>query len=478
MSQRRYTWTVIALLGIFLSTTAEDCVGLKSAAERLADTIDAAIAQIASESKNWRATLANLESQLAKDASDLAKDTLRQVNDVSQRTIATAGTEIRCNVDFLADRVRTRLSNISRGLRKLPPIDVGPAICQIVPEHVDRRLRDDQVSILSIYGYDFPADGKDVRVLIQDVADAKTDVTAKALNVPHHYLATLNLSATGIYADLKDTSRSVMLMFKDNILGRIPITDSFHDLHVETFTQVSPRTNHPKAVATVDSNYVLVGGGCRAEWLGGGQLLTASYPQGSSWICQSKDHAAADPSSISAFALGIPKSENIEVRMTQATGASEPHPTAAVAVPDGFQLVGGGCATSWQDGQPNGNLLVDSFPTSNQWHCEGKDHGSPSPATITAYAIGIPKLASVKVFTAFADSDRAAHPAIAVTLPREAQSAAVTGGGCDVTYAGSGSMLTASFPTGQSWECRAKDHGTPDPARVRAYVIGLSRVPR
>jgi hypothetical protein len=465
------------LLFVYLSTTASDCVGLKSAAEKLADTIDTTTARMVNESANWRQAVADLENQLNKDTSALAKQVLNDINATLQRTVATTGTEIRCDVDFVSNRVRSQLENISRGLRGIAKLDLPPAICQVVPTHIDLRLPPEHVGVFEIYGYDFPANSADLRVKIRDVNHSETDVTNKALQVPHHYLATLNLSATGIGPDLHSSSRAVVLYWKNAVLSSVAVVDRSPDIDVEAFTQVSTRVPHPRVAATVPSDFVLIGGGCRAEYLGSGQLLTASFPDGSSWVCQSKDHAASDPAHLTAFALGIPKSEGIAVRVDKVQGPIANHPEAVASVPTGFRLVGGGCATSWADPQP-GNLLVNSFPTSGQWHCEGKDHRAASPASITAYAISIPASASVKVVTADSASDRVPHPVATVGLPKDEQLARVVGGGCAVTYAGEGNLLTAMYPDGRQWQCRSKDHGVNDPATARAYVIGIVRVPR
>jgi len=72
------------------------------------------------------------------------------------------------------------------------------------------------------------------------------------------------------------------------------------------FKAQSGRQSHPSATASVQSGYVLVGGGAEVNWQGAGNLLTASYPDGQGgWIAASKDHIVSDPAVIIAYAIGI-----------------------------------------------------------------------------------------------------------------------------------------------------------------------------
>jgi vibriolysin len=68
---------------------------------------------------------------------------------------------------------------------------------------------------------------------------------------------------------------------------------------------------------------------------------------------------------------------------------------------------------------------------------------------------------------------RAAHPTATVGLP---VGYALTGGGGLTNWAGSGNLLTASYPLSPTaWEVRAKDHEVSDPAEATAYIIGIRR---
>jgi hypothetical protein len=240
---------------------------------------------------------------------------------------------------------------------------------------------------------------------------------------------------------------------------------------VEVFTKTSRALPHPEVRVEVGNLYRLIGGGCRSDWTLHGHLLTASYPDGNAWVCQAKDHGEPESATVSAFALAVPASLGLDVRIRESTGARDAHPTARAPVEPGYVLIGGGCRDNWRSAEP-GNLLVDSYPASDAWVCEGKDHVSSSPATITAFAIGV-KSDQYSVIVRDSLSAKAPHPHALASV--QAPGTALVGGGCDVTYGGDGNMLTASFPEFEAggWQCRAKDHGKPDPGTVRAFAIGL-----
>ena len=75
------------------------------------------------------------------------------------------------------------------------------------------------------------------------------------------------------------------------------------------FTSTSPEAHHPHAEVTIPSNYDLIGGGADINYDGAGCLLTHSYPVPgqSKWIAEGKDHFISDPSTITAYAIGIEK---------------------------------------------------------------------------------------------------------------------------------------------------------------------------
>ena len=151
-------------------------------------------------------------------------------------------------------------------------------------------------------------------------------------------------------------------------------------------------TAHPTMQVDLPNDFVVVGGGARANYAGAGSLLFASYPTPNSqgWIASAKDHDISDPASITVWAIGLKKSFLKGAGMTVKSfySSSSPtvnHPSTTFVVPN-FYLTGVGARVNWNVA---GNLLTASYPQDHQTvFAAGKDHRVADPSTITAYAIG------------------------------------------------------------------------------------------
>jgi hypothetical protein len=156
--------------------------------------------------------------------------------------------------------------------------------------------------------------------------------------------------------------------------------------------------SHPSAAASqphqeisVDSDYVMVGGGAQVNYSGDGNMLFASYPKDkTTWRAQSKEHIKPDGAPITAYAIGLKCNVNgvqvqSEIKSSRSNQGSRP---LALASPSSrYVMVGGGAALNFRG---NGMLLTQSYPReSNTWEGQGKDHVEPDSGTIDAYCIGL-----------------------------------------------------------------------------------------
>lgn len=150
---------------------------------------------------------------------------------------------------------------------------------------------------------------------------------------------------------------------------------------------------HPEAETSINSDYVLLGGGFRVDWKGEGNLATASFPYTqSSWKARSKDHIKRDPSNIRVFAIGLKKDlpvGQVVNTIGKANSSRYQHPAAVADIEPGFVLTGGGAEVHWNG---EGNLLWKLEPstsTTQSFSVASKDHIKYDPSTITAFALGI-----------------------------------------------------------------------------------------
>lgn len=254
-------------------------------------------------------------------------------------------------------------------------------------------------------------------------------------------------------------------------VAKKPVTPS---VTIKLFSNSGATAAHPVARVTVPKNYKIIGGGAQVNWSGPGNLLTASYPVSTSvWEAKAKDHDYSSPANITVYALAIydPKNE-WSVKIFNSTSAIVQHPTSQIKISTTYLLTGGGAKVNWSGA---GNLLTASFPSNKQtWEARSKDHTHKSPASITAYAIGIrPRNgADLPKSRIFSDTGSvAAHPTYKRTIEA---GYTLTGGGARDNWSGYGNLLTASYPLSSTeWKAAGKDHKVSSPASLTVYAIGV-----
>ena len=197
-SSKLWTAVVANLLLIFLSgCNASKVVNpvIDTRTETL-NTLNDAITALQSQSADWQQVLKDTASKLTKDA----QSTLRtEVTDLISRTTARAGVELRCDADFVRERIREELVRLKARFMGQPEPPVDPAFCQVVPIAVDRELIPDRLKQLEFYGYNFPqANG--LGVFLEGAGGQRTNITGK-LDKPTGYAMTLKFGANGVQLD-------------------------------------------------------------------------------------------------------------------------------------------------------------------------------------------------------------------------------------------------------------------------------------
>lgn len=170
--------------------------------------------------------------------------------------------------------------------------------------------------------------------------------------------------------------------------------DLINSIHIASTT--GSVAHYPEATALPPAGYVIISGGFRVNYFGGdGNLATASFPENAfAWKAKSKDHFLSNDAEITSYALAIkenlPIGKRVEVFIKSVQSSSAAHPSASADIPPGYVMTGGGGEVHWQN---PGNLLWRLYPliqtTNQEFTASSKDHMQSSPATITAYAMGI-----------------------------------------------------------------------------------------
>jgi triacylglycerol esterase/lipase EstA (alpha/beta hydrolase family) len=280
---------------------------------------------------------------------------------------------------------------------------------------------------------------------------------------------------------------------------------------VPSSTSVKTMLN-PKAVATVPPDkqklgYVRVGGGCEVSRFGFDSVhagvMVQNAPDGEhGWRCKAADPAfVSNPgwakASVTYCKASHPNVSSLRLQCTALSKKMGPsrNPSAEVSltqalIDDGYTVVSGGCDSSHAgNGSIHAENVVVSKPSLNGkgWFCQAADppnHGQD--ATVEAWLVGC-KVAVDPAQAALLSAKPALQCSVTQgtkspvsTYPKsyaKASTGRVLGGGCELSYAGTGSVHAEFMvqhgpqPDG-SWACLAADPpAIPNPGTAQASVV-------
>lgn len=211
-----------------LTTTIKDSTTV------VAQALDEAINQLGAESANFQQILDETLGSLPHDVSSTIR---ADISNTFQRGISAASSEVRCDIDFVRDRLRQSLQRLKAKILGNPMPDAEPQICNVVPVAVDMDFNSEQRNRLEFFGYDF--DLSDVKVFLFNGA-TQTDVTA-FLSKTTHYHMVLNLGDNGVR--LNAQSSKLVLRNKDVDLSTIQV--------IQEAPEVCENTNDEKPINTI-----------------------------------------------------------------------------------------------------------------------------------------------------------------------------------------------------------------------------------
>lgn len=231
---------------------------------RAADAIhslDNAIARLAEESADWRVVVTNLEKEISEDVQSTIRN---EVQDVTRNAILLAGSEFRCNAEFMRIRLRRELiylrNSIAHRLNALlekksfsipliPEESPEPFICSVVPSAVDLSIDRERRAKIDIYGFDLKS-----RPISVSLRGYGTFNPINALFIISDFHAVLDLTESG--ADISPTIREIVLSWDNKVKSEIPILA--HEKIRECTTsekEIYPGTDTFTPPAVTDSQY-------------------------------------------------------------------------------------------------------------------------------------------------------------------------------------------------------------------------------
>lgn len=308
-------------------------------------------------------------------------------------------------------------------------------------------------------------------------------------------------------------AQRVGLFFASASLGSAGVAMAQPQIVIKA-SPASAVVNHPSTSVAVDPGYKLLGGGAFDNYAGAGNMLDGTWPQPNltGWNARGKDHAYADPASITAYAVqAYDPNNDYDVITVKQVSAVAGGPSARASLPAGYVMTGGGCFVNWGTDPAWGNLLRASYPdevSKNTWICESRDLMTASPASIEAYVIGVrPRNSTWPMPTMVITKAQGTYGSTVQAQVSGASGYVVTGGGSIggstvvQMVPGSGPnprptaqtdptkqsaiFLTASYPIGGGtggrtpigWTARGKDHTMTSPGTVTVYAVSVKFPP-
>jgi hypothetical protein len=267
----------------------------------------------------------------------------------------------------------------------------------------------------------------------------------------------------------------------------------------------------------VAPDQVVIGGGAQDVWTTPGALLYWSEPdgrafpaqaglpaQGGFWVAGSTDHLSTASHTLRVWAVGLKLKRadgsfmtydevksHISYSDASSSGLQAFHnPSATCTVPTGQLVIGGGVFAQGSAPLDVGQLLTQSFPSSDtSWYGASKDHIASDPGSVNVTCIGIdrtiPGFGSIEVFR----SNRSGTVSTGVGSPTvtlaESPRAVATCYGGEAGWDGVGRMLFRMSPgessifdptSGlRSATAGSKDHLQADSGTTIAWITGMRR---
>lgn len=142
------------LVGMLLILSLIGCnIGpnIDKASQKAVEAIDRAIKEISNNSSQWQYVLQKLVGELPGEINSTIRN---EVQTLASRSIAEAGDEFSCRVDFLGNRAIQALGNVKAKLLGESPTKLTPMFCKLLPLTVDLNIDPVNWRSITLHGYD------------------------------------------------------------------------------------------------------------------------------------------------------------------------------------------------------------------------------------------------------------------------------------------------------------------------------------
>ncbi|MGG9959984.1 hypothetical protein [Ferruginibacter sp. SUN106] len=234
------------------------CTNLEQQVDRSVNDLTAAERRIDANVANSVEVLKGIKDDYPKEVKSIINN---DIDRLLKTTIGTAGTEFRCEADFLRKRIKLGIQNtiiklknllVKKGGTPAPLLTFPPSFCNCNPEQID--LNEANTKPLIIFGYDFD-NFKKIKVMATAMDGSKKDIS-QLLAKPSDYSLTLG---TNDQSNFKDFNK-VEFFFNDTSLYSLLIIPKAPQFCHEEDKVISPV---PQSI-----NFFAIGCGGDPEYAG------------------------------------------------------------------------------------------------------------------------------------------------------------------------------------------------------------------
>ena len=167
------------------------------------DMLGGAVDILAGESAAWRAELSGALRALEDDFAALPREVQQmmraEVTQTIQRAVAGAGSEVRCDADFLRARLIADINRIRARVNDEVIVDApSPTLCTVVPLVIESTLDVERRSYVQFYGYDLRS--SDISVWVVRGTEGARSEISDSLSVTSDYQMSLDISNLRMFA--------------------------------------------------------------------------------------------------------------------------------------------------------------------------------------------------------------------------------------------------------------------------------------
>jgi len=159
--------------------------------------LQTAIQDLDINSAQWQEIVRGVITDLPATENDIKAD----VDEILQRALGGAQTELIATADFFARRMKTGLERQLAKLLNQPFIEPPPAFINFVPDKIEvARVNSNDLNSVTIFGYDFDKkdpQGQGLKLFILN-GTVETPLSDSLLALPTHYKAVFNLGSSGV----------------------------------------------------------------------------------------------------------------------------------------------------------------------------------------------------------------------------------------------------------------------------------------